>query len=95
MRAMSASGNKSNVIQLVVMGHLVDDLPEGGANFCGDNLPVSDDMTVISLARQIGLGDKAEFFVMINDDHLPNDQWPDRFLKDGERVVLCPPLKGG
>ena len=92
---MSRAGDKAKLIQLVVMGHLVDDLPDDGENFCGENFPVNDDMTVISLARQIGLGDKAEFFVMINDEHLPNDQWAIRFLKDGERVVLCPPLKGG
>ncbi len=77
------------------MGHLMDDLPEGGANFNGENFPIRDGMTVTTLAREIGLGENAEFFVMIDDDHLPNNQWAERFLQDGQRVVLCPPLKGG
>lgn len=87
--------NTLNTIQLVVMGHLLDDLPEGGVNFNGTNFSIGQEMTVTSLAAEIGLGENAEFFVMINDEHLPNDQWGVRFLQPGERVVLCPPLKGG
>lgn len=87
--------NTLNTIQLVVMGHLLDDLPEGGVNFNGTNFSIGQEMTVTSLAAEIGLGENAEFFVMINDEHLPNDQWGVRFLRPGERVVLCPPLKGG
>lgn len=77
------------------MGHLMDDLPDGGVNFDGSNFPIQEEMTVVSLASEIGLGGNAEFFVMINDEHLPNDQWSERYLRAGERVVLCPPLKGG
>jgi sulfur carrier protein ThiS len=82
-------------IQLVIMGHLLDDLPAGGEGFSGENFAIRKSMTVLDLARMIGLGDNAEFFVMINDEHLPNDVWESRFLQPEERVVLCPPLKGG
>ena len=92
---MPSSENTTKSIQLVVMGHLMDDLPEGGKHFNGENFPIPERTTVISLANTIGLGENAEFFVMINDEHLPNNQWEARFLENGERVVLCPPLKGG
>lgn len=92
---MALMDDTLNTIQLVVMGHLLDDLPDGGVDFNGTNFSIGQEMTVTALAADIGLGENAEFFVMIDDEHLPNDQWGARFLQPGERVVLCPPLKGG
>ncbi len=92
---MALTKNSLYTIQLVVMGHLLDDLPDGGVDFNGTNFSIGPQTTVTSLAAEIGLGENAEFFVMINDEHLPNDQWGARFLQAGERIVLCPPLKGG
>jgi len=82
-------------LSVKLIGHLLEYLPDGGADFDGRAYPASDDMTVTSLAAKVGLPEDAEFFVMVNGDHVVEDDWKTRCLNPDDEVVFCPPLKGG
>lgn len=81
-------------ISVKLIGHLLDDIPNG-AIFNGANYPVDDGATVATLAATVGLPADAEYFVMINGDHVMQQRWQSRELSDGDEIVYCPPLKGG
>ncbi|MGR8948673.1 MAG: MoaD/ThiS family protein, partial [Gammaproteobacteria bacterium] len=81
-------------VDVVVMGHLLDDLFEP-ERFSGKNLPIDDKRTVVELAMSIGLENKDEYFVVLNDEHLPIDVWHSHELSAGDRIIFCPLLKGG
>lgn len=81
-------------IDIRVMGHLLDDLhdPE---NFSGEAFPLGNGQSVIDVAEQIGLVNQDEYFVVLNDDHLPIDVWASHTLGAGDKLLFCPLLKGG
>ena len=81
-------------IDIVVMGHLLDDLRDTD-NFSGDNFPLEASDCVIDVAERIGLENADEYFVALNDDHLPIDRWRSHHLSAGDKLVFCPLLKGG
>lgn len=81
-------------ISVKLIGHLLDDVPNG-ANFNGAEFSVDDGTTVATLAKTVGLQANSEYFVMINGAHVVQPAWPSRELSHGDKVVYCPPLKGG
>lgn len=76
------------------MGHLLDDLHDS-ENFNGRDFPLQDAKTIIDVAEKIGLVNRDEYFVVLNDDHLPIDVWQSHRLGGGDKLVFCPLLKGG
>lgn len=91
----TANGDPMTTIDIVVMGYLIDELPNGGDGFNGHDYPLPKPIAITELVVKLGLGANAEYFVMLNDEHLPVEKWQERLLQAGDRVVLCPPLKGG
>ena len=81
-------------IDIRVMGHLLDDLHDA-ENFSGEGFPLADSMSVIDVAEKIGLVNQDEYFVVLNDDHLPIDVWASHTLGAGDKLLFCPLLKGG
>ena len=88
------SQKQSQTIDIVVMGHLFDDLHDS-ENFVGSGFPLGEAKTVIDVAEEIGLINKDEYFVVLNDEHLPIDVWQNHALQAGDKLVFCPLLKGG
>lgn len=87
-------------ITVKLIGHIVDLLPPGGGPLGARprtttplELPDSFDLT--ALLRHLGLPADLEYFAMINEEHVPAAELPARALKEGDAVVLLPPLKGG
>ena len=91
---MTASESAQATVDIVVMGHLLDDLFDPN-NFSGKGMPIAVEQSVIDMAESIGLENKDEYFVVLNDEHLPIDQWASYHLNDGDKLVFCPLLKGG
>ena len=88
------SEEHSASIDIVVMGHLLDDLHDA-ENFSGRDFPLQGVKTIIDVAERIGLVNQDEYFVVLNDDHLPIDVWQSHRLGAGDKLVFCPLLKGG
>ena len=81
-------------IDIVVMGHLLDDLRDA-ENFSGNGFPLEGEKSVVDIAECIGLVNMDEYFVVLNDEHLPIDDWHSHQLKSGDKLLFCPLLKGG
>ena len=88
------SQESSQNIDIVVMGHLLDDLHDPD-NFDGKGFALGEARSVIDVAEAIGLVNKDEYFVVLNDEHLPIDLWQKPSLQSGDKLVFCPLLKGG
>jgi sulfur carrier protein ThiS len=95
------TGSRGNLVRITVklIGQLVDLLPASGP-LAGNpraraHLDVADDHDLAALLRDLGLPPDLEYFAMINEEHVPAAELPARALKDGDAVVLLPPLKGG
>ncbi len=82
-------------LSVKLIGHLLDDVTASGATFDGRQYAVADGVTPRELAAAIGLPADAEYFVMVNGDHVRDNALDTHELKAGDEVVLCPPLKGG
>jgi len=82
-------------LSVKLIGHLLDDVTVSGAAFDGRDYAVADGATPRELAATIGLPADAEYFVMVNGDHITENALDTHELKAGDEVVLCPPLKGG
>ena len=86
-------------ISVKLVGPLADRLPAGhplGANPRAANpLELAAGADVATLLRTLGLADDAEYFAMINEEHVPTAEVATRVLNAGDAVVLLPPLKGG
>jgi sulfur carrier protein ThiS len=82
-------------LSVKLIGHLLDYLPHDGAEFDGRSYVIADRASPRALAADIGLPDDAEYFVMVNGDHVAEDALGKHELQAGDQVVLCPPLKGG
>ena len=91
---MTSAKTAAATIDIVVMGHLLFDLLDPD-NFSGKAVPLDSGQTVIDLAERIGLENKGEYFVVLNDEHLPIDEWDSYQLNNGDKLVFCPLLKGG
>jgi len=82
-----------------MIGMLLDLLPSGGA--LGERprgaimVDLTEGATLPALLEYVGLPADIEYFAMVNDDHVPADQLRTHRLNSGDKVVLCPPLKGG
>lgn len=82
-------------LSVKLIGHLLDDVAHTGTTFDGRNYVVAAGATPRDLATAIGLPADAEYFVMVNGDHVTENALDTHELKPGDEVVLCPPLKGG
>jgi sulfur carrier protein ThiS len=82
-------------VSVKLIGHLLDYLPNDGADFAGSAYTTAAGTTVAALARAVGLPEDAEYFVMLNGDHVTANLWTSQTLGDGDQIVFCPPLKGG
>lgn len=87
-------------ITVKLIGQLVDLLPPGGGPLGAQPrattpLDVPDGYGLAALLRHLGLPAELDYFAMINEEHVPAAELPARALKEGDAVVLLPPLKGG
>jgi len=86
-------------ITVKLVGPLADRLPAShplGANpRAACPLEIDEGADVTALLTAIGLSAEAEYFAMINDEHVPSADIATRRLHAGDAVVLLPPLKGG
>lgn len=82
-------------LSVKLIGHLLDDVTPAGAIFDGRKYVIDAGATPRELASAIGLPADAEYFVMVNGDHVTENALDTHELKPGDEVVLCPPLKGG
>ena len=64
-------------------------------DFSGENFPIEATASVIDVAERIGLENQDEYFVVLNDEHLPIGEWKSHPLRTGNKLVFCPLLKGG
>ena len=86
-------------VTVKLIGTLADRLPSNHP--LGDNprathaLDLAADASVANLLEHIGLSVESEYFAMINEDHVPSTELVARTLRDGDAVVLVPPVKGG
>lgn len=96
-RGCPANARRRESVELSVklIGHLLDDVAHAGAGFDGRRYVIADRATPRDLAADIGLSADAEYFVMVNGDHVTESALDTHELKAGDQVVLCPPLKGG
>ena len=78
-------------LSVKLIGHLRDDV----ADFNGREFAIADGATPRDLAAAIGLPANAEYFVMVNGEHITENSLHTHELKGGDEIVLCPPLKGG
>ena len=78
---------------------LVDQVPASGP--LGERplgvatLSLDHGITVTDLVSHLGLKPDAEYFAMVNEEHVAIDQLAVHQLQEGDSIVLCPPLKGG
>tara|TARA_R110002096_G_scaffold2922_11_gene14825 strand:- start:650 stop:904 length:255 start_codon:yes stop_codon:yes gene_type:complete len=82
-------------LSVKLIGHLLDDVTPADATFDGRRYVIADRATPRDLAAAIGLPADAEYFVMVNGDHVAENVLDTHELQAGDEVVLCPPLKGG
>ena len=87
-------------ITVKLIGQIVDLLPPGGGPLgarprAKASLALPDSYDLTALLRHLGLPADLDYFAMINEEHVPAAELPVRALKDGDAVVLLPPLKGG
>lgn len=54
-----------------------------------------DGTTVGGLMARIGLPDDEKYLVIVNDSAVPKERRASEVLRDGDRVAIVPPLKGG
>lgn len=82
-------------LSVKLIGHLLDDVTPAGSTFDGSRYVIADSATPRELAAAIGLPAGAEYFVMVNGNHVTENALDTHELQAGDEVVLCPPLKGG
>ena len=86
-------------VSLKLVGPLVDRVSHGGARGEPPRVTTAvelpDGATLPMLIEHVGLSADAEYFAMVNNDHVPAERLQTHELNGGDKVVLCPPLKGG
>lgn len=86
-------------VTVKLIGTLADRLPAnhplGNNPRATHELDLATDASVAALLEHIGLSVESEYFAMINEQHVPSTELVERTLREGDAVVLVPPMKGG
>ena len=58
-------------------------------------LDVAEGATALDVMRQLGMPPEGSYLVIVNDELLPEERRGEVRLRDGDRLSINPPLRGG
>nr|CAA6830354.1 MAG: Unknown protein [uncultured Thiotrichaceae bacterium] len=82
------------VIRLTMFGDLRQYLP-AGSQFNHADLDMATNATVSQVMQQVTLPESKKWLLMLNGDLVHEPDYVGTALKEGDEVVLFPPIKGG
>lgn len=80
--------------RLTMFGDLRQYLP-AGSQFSYIDLELATDATVQQLMQQVTLPEHKTWLLMLNGELVHEPDYVQTMLKEGDEVVLFPPIKGG
>ena len=81
-------------VRLKMFGDLRQYLP-AGSRFSYVDLDLAEGATVLNVMQQVVLPESKTWLLMLNGDLVHEPDYVKTALKDGDEVVLFPPIKGG
>jgi sulfur carrier protein ThiS len=81
-------------VRLTLFGDLRQYLP-AGSRFSHTDLELADTASVAQALQQVTLPEHKSWLLMLNGDLVHEPDYAQTMLKDGDEVVLFPPIKGG
>ena len=88
------TGATSMKILFKTGGMLVEHLPTGGSGGSAE-LEVADDATPLDVMRQLRMPLDDNYLISLNGEVVVTSERSSRGLKEGDRLAIMPPLKGG